>query len=519
MGVQSLTRFVQTKQTGVRMNINRLQGKVFYMDGNSLLYALSVTLDWRCGGELRTLRRRVADLCQRLHGHGISCHVYIDGSKTDLKQDTIRLRQQRRLQAMIAEYVQINQKGKADNDNPLSSTILPPTAMTVFIDELLKHDTKIFIVQGEADGVLCREAKRGGGFVCSDDSDCLIYDSSGMIFLRELLRSDEVHCYYRSDVAYSLDQQFRPEWMPIFATLCGNDYTRFFSDPIIRHITSQVRYGYFLVKIARYIIQHDGSLDTMFGDLLSVGAVTLQQVETMGRSIATYMSSVVGSIQNIKSLEQQYLYCMFSPAIRAISTGYCYLPIVPHDESCRDESIWKLTQKIREKIKALLPCDTPLVDVIPRLTSTDETIESHAPEPTSPLIDTTFLTRFHRATSKQQLRLMHWLIFNEEPNEATGNWYDKWKRNRMFALICNMCRKLLGDDADWIAFEQRIQHACKGKRPRHGTALSVSFVSWHYALFQIVAMHLNLLSGILGMYDRLPPFLDYTDGSTIVACS
>lgn len=522
MGVQSLTKFVQTKRTGVQTSIERMRGRTFYIDGNSLLYALSMTLDWRYGGELQTLRKRVNELCSRLRSYDISYHVYIDGSKTDLKQDTIRIRQQRRLESMIAAYVQNNNKDtkfRVTDNNALGNTILPPTAMTVFIDELLKHNAKIFIVQGEADGILCHNAKMMNGIVCSDDSDCLVYDGPGMIFIRELLSSNNICCYYRHNVACTLNQHFLPEWMPIFATLCGNDYTRRFSDPMIQHISSKIRYGYFLVKIARYIIQYNGSLDSIFGDLLSVGAVTLQQVQTMGKSIAIYNSPMIVSVQNISSLEQQYLYCMFSPAIRAVSTGYCYLPIVPHDASCRNESIWELTQKIRQKIKALLPCDTPLIDVIPKLYNTSatkyETQKANMDQ--SVTIDTSFLARFHKATSKEQLRLMHWLIFNKEPNDSTGHWYGKWKRNRMFTLICHMCRHLLADDMQWLKFEKQIHQVLKGKNVQQPSDLNMSSVSWCYALFQVVAMHLNLLSGILGMYDRLPPFLNYTDGSTIIS--
>ena len=70
MGISSFTKFLRHKNTAILKFLCHLKSQYFFIDGHSLLYALSEDLDWRCGGELQTLRQRTLSFCKKFQNQG-----------------------------------------------------------------------------------------------------------------------------------------------------------------------------------------------------------------------------------------------------------------------------------------------------------------------------------------------------------------------------------------------------------------------------------------------------------------
>lgn len=510
MGVQSLTKFVRTKQLGLVHSIEELRGQALIMDGNSLIYALSVDLDWRFGGELAALRNLVSKLCSNLESCGISMTVFIDGSKSELKRSTLDVRQSKRLDAITHAYKKKTNDihiDYLDSDRP-DSNILPATAMSVFIDELLKNRCKVGIVQGEADGVLCSNASQVGGLVCSNDSDCLIYKSPGLIFIDDLLKvnlmdpNEILQVYTRAALAKCFGFEFSPTWMPIFAVLCGNDCTRSMIDPVISHISREIKYGYFIVKIATFIINAHGNLKKIVRNLISQGVVTEEHAKIITQGARLYTENAI-PFQMLTSMRTDYLHTMFTAPARAVNSGICYLPVIPHDMRTCKFNIWSKTADIRKILYSILGCKPQILEYVPGRT---QAVQIHVNQDAG-----MFFSKLNKKTVQTRLKEIDSWIFGSFPHAA---WYRKWKRHRIFSLAIAFCGYILENNADWEKFQCRLKHIYgKGKSQPKGTDTSVS--SSYYALFQVSVMHMNLLMGALDMYAHAPPFLEFKDGTSL----
>lgn len=491
MGVQCLTKFVKTRAIGKRRFLTDFAHTTFFIDGHSLLYALATNLDWRFGGELETIKLKIYNFCQKLKYHNIQISVYIDGEKNNFKKVTNELRQSKRLLAISSAY------GKKECD---TNTILPPTAMNVFINTLLKINCNVKIVHGEADGVLCYDAYINNGTVCSDDSDCLIYECPQMIFITDLLQCDNtVLIYNRTHLAYSLGYNFKLSWLPIFGTLCGNDFTRDFSDPIISHIVQHIKYGYFIMKIAKYIIQNNGNVNSIIDTLFNNQVITKEQSQIMLRSINMYETSGTNiPVKTIYSIQDDYLYTMFLTLVKSTFTRKCYLPIVPHDINDCPFNIWSKTVYLRQLVYSLLYNKNGTVTEYFQNNNKQFTVKYNEDIPA-----------FYQLNTQRKLQqLSQWVL-----NTPDSIWYKKRKKNRMYKLACLVCSHILENNQNWKVFEHRMDILLSKAKQNKTSELTMSAISNYYGLFQVVTMHLNLLSGILGLYNHLPPFLDFGNGS------
>lgn len=538
MGVQSVTKFISKKRSGRFYSLAELGSRPFYIDGHSLLYALSLNLDWRCGGQLQELRNRVTYFCNGLRHFGVRHFmVYMDGSKSNLKRDTLNVRLEKRLELLRDVFSNKREVG--------SGTILPPTSLPVFVDTLLKNGANVYVVAGEADGILCRDARKNNGIVCTDDSDCFIYENRGVILLRDLLNlsaddpNPSLYVYDRTMIARSILPDFHLHWLPIFAVLCGNDHTRPKSPIVIDYISRKVPYGYFLIRIAKYIAHFDGNLKDILQDLLDNKVLNEEETQLFAESVRGYkeVNNEDVTVRQLTSMEDDFLYTMFPTPVKATMTGRCYLGVTPYDiENCTFD-IWQITAPIRRLIyKLLSPEHESIVEFRPSgQTSVDcdlplKSKANFSESPRSPLTETSLLDNkiarriketknlilpqlLFGAKKSQKLDLLHTLLFDAE---APIRWKRKWKKTRSFALACAYCRSSLDtkNKASWDTFETRLESILKGKS-QHKNKLEDSQVSQYYVLFQLVSQHLNLLSGILDIYDVLPPFLDFVNGSSL----
>lgn len=491
MGVQCLTKFVKNRDIGKRKYLSDFAHTTFFIDGHSLLYALATNLDWRYGGELETIKLKIYNFCRKMKYHNIQISIYIDGEKNNFKKVTNDLRQSKRLLAISNAY------SKKECD---ANTILPPTAMNVFINTLLEMNCNIKIVHGEADGILCYDAYINNGTVCSDDSDCLIYECPQMIFITDLLNSNNiVMVYNRTLLAYSFGYNFKSSWLPIFGTLCGNDFTRNFIDPIISYIVQHIRYGYFIMKIAKYIIHNNGNINNIIDTLINNHVITKEQSRIMLRSVNMYEASCTNvPVKTIFSIQDDYLYTMFPPLVKSTFTGTCYLPIVPHDINDCPFNIWSKTMYLRQLVYSLLYNKNSTVMEYFQNNNKECAIRCNEN-----------IHTFYQLSTQQKLhQLGKWVL-----STSDSIWYKKRKKNRMYRLACLVCYHILEKNHNWKVFEQRMNILLSKSKQNKTNELTMSAISNFYGLFQVVTMHLNLLSGILGLYEHLPPFMNFGNGS------
>ena len=520
MGISSFTKFLRHKNTAILKFLCHLKSQYFFIDGHSLLYALSEDLDWRCGGELQTLRQRTLSFCKKFQNQEINIHVYIDGTKSNLKQPTLVLRSEKRLNALKEAFA------TGFEDIVHKHTVLPPTAMTVFLDTLLSQNVKIVAVQGEADGVLCYDSYQCGGIVCTNDSDCFIYPNHGVILLSDLLSSGITVPYYsQKQIVLALNDTFKVEWLPIFAVLCGNDYTRSFIDPVIKYIVSCYRYGYFMKKIAIFICKHRGDIASINNELQRVGVIDAKVAGIFKKCVNMYGNDGVCSVASaqINSMRENFLYTMFYPPVQAIISGKCKFPVVPYDKYTCTFDPWDKTLKLRKIIYHLLSLD---------LDCTIEEIPYGYFEPSRNVSYNLDAFKHIFETPKQTTRLdlLHVIVFGHSDGTISNAWQRKRKTTRILELACQYCAHCLKTKTvpkSWRKFENRLKKVFKSiddpspKMEKYSSRMNISLISQYYSLFQIVTLHLNLLIGIMDLYDRLPPLLNFSDGHALLpnACS
>lgn len=499
MGIQSFTKFLRRQGAGRSHRIGDLMHRTFYIDGHGLMYALANGIDWRCGGELQTYRSHLKRFAIECRMRNLKVKIYVDGLKNPLKQATLDWRTSRRL-ALVRRTFSGFEAPK--------ETLLPPMTLSIFFDTLLESGIPVVIVHGEADSAFCRAALLDNGIVCSDDSDCFIYPTRGVVLLRDFLKfRDNIDVYERARVARALLPGFKEDWLKLFAVLSGNDYTKHRADDVIRHISSVIQYGYFLVKVAKFVAQYGGDVNTVTKELTRVAILSEEDAKLFIRCNAIYdYDDIHAKTKCIRSMCLDYQCTMFMSPGRAMRKGRCYLPVLPYDQDAYPD-VWILTRSLRRLCYRALDGQARKSITEVYCDGTEFAVDCGGA--ISPILT---------ASRRERLHQLHTLLCLPA---GLAKWTRRWRIRRMPALANIVCHQILSQFTEsyfvekWATFERVLARDASTRPPFMAVTSASSLTAFLYVLFQVVVQHLNLLSGIFGTYDCLPPYLALPDGSSL----
>ncbi|ELR19826.1 uncharacterized protein ACA1_133390 [Acanthamoeba castellanii str. Neff] len=203
------------------------------VDGNSLLYYLyeDAGLNWLLGGQFE---QKVEEWLDAFESCGIGLVFFFDGLVDPLKRATSLERRSR--DAKYATSVLHSLQERANTDGP-PRVLLPILAAAAFVGTLQRRGVEMRFSNFEADrdiACYCTTHPECIGAV-SQDSDFLIFDMGEACYvpldslqIKQASKPGKwtITCQtFRVDLTASMFN-FDKKWMPIFASLVGNDYTR-----------------------------------------------------------------------------------------------------------------------------------------------------------------------------------------------------------------------------------------------------------------------------------------------------
>lgn len=171
-----------------------------------------------------------AILLQRLkffNDNQIQVIVYLDGISDDAKLDTVLTRFQKKITEVhqLVKTIQSNPIGPIQVHN--SQIWFPPFIKSIFISLLDELEIEYFVTDGEADPVVAHYARTNSAFVVGNDTDYVMFaDHPGFIHIDTFAADgDDIVADIITPASVAEHFGFKPQLLPMFATLAGNDYT------------------------------------------------------------------------------------------------------------------------------------------------------------------------------------------------------------------------------------------------------------------------------------------------------
>ncbi|XP_074539198.1 single-strand DNA endonuclease ASTE1 [Halichoeres trimaculatus] len=226
MGVQGLASLIDRNQKIYRDL--KFRRRRLVIDGLNFLYLLYFDsgLDLIRGGEYAAFEELVERFIKALKDCSISPFMVLDGGSdvTHKKDETVRLR-----------VVQRIEKANRAAEESKQEKILPQLAKHVFNQTLARLGVPTAVCYGEADQEIAALAKEWECPVLSNDSDFYIFDLPGGLlpishFQWQAVQGTGSQSYipckiYRSS-SFCIAFEIKPQLLPAFAVLAGNDYAK-----------------------------------------------------------------------------------------------------------------------------------------------------------------------------------------------------------------------------------------------------------------------------------------------------
>ncbi|KAF9297831.1 hypothetical protein BGZ74_009629 [Mortierella antarctica] len=269
--------------------------RYFILDGNAFIHHLYCggPFEWIWGGQYSAFANHLTAHVQALENAGFRLHFLFDGPlpmqklQTRLTRDTEKIRKVTRVVNDLEHYYHgysgmpgashslydqpqqhlasgitgVSNSGAAGRGAGRSNSqfLIPPLVMDVTLQTLRSLGVELMVCDGEADGLVAQLAMEKSldptieeAYAVSKDSDYFIYNTGssskgGYIPLDSLFvqvdpESQETTVsatvYSQSAIAEHLG--IRPEFLPLFASLTGNDYLRpeVFEDQIAKALAA-----------------------------------------------------------------------------------------------------------------------------------------------------------------------------------------------------------------------------------------------------------------------------------------
>ncbi|XP_034029590.1 protein asteroid homolog 1-like isoform X2 [Thalassophryne amazonica] len=225
MGVQGLSSFIKSHPQLYR-EIRFRQSRLV-IDGCNLNYLLyfGSGLNQRHGGEYAAYEKLIEKFVTALRDCNISPFVVLDGGagSTDNKLNTLIQRAEDKIQKAHRTAL----GGQED--------VLPPLSMLLFRQTLVRLNVPVAMCYGEADQEIAALAFEWQCPVLSNDSDFYIFNlPAGLLpvshFQWEAMNQSRTQKYipcksYKSS-SFCIFFNIKPQVLPIFAVLTGNDYVK-----------------------------------------------------------------------------------------------------------------------------------------------------------------------------------------------------------------------------------------------------------------------------------------------------
>ncbi|KAF9417353.1 hypothetical protein BGZ94_010014 [Podila epigama] len=269
--------------------------RFFIMDGNAYIHHLYSRgpFEWIWGGQYSAFVKHLTAQIRALQSAGFTLRFLFDGPlplqklQTRLTRDTEKIHRMTRVMSNIKSFYQgyaglpgasfslfdppqnyDHASGQPDHNSgdtlitggrSSSQFLIPPLVMEVTLQTLRSLGIDLLVCDGEADGLVAQLAMEMSmdpnveeAYAVSKDSDYFIYNTGPALKggyipldslyvqtdLESLQTSISATVYSQSAVAQSLG--IRPEFLPLFASLTGNDYLRpdVFEDQIARALAA-----------------------------------------------------------------------------------------------------------------------------------------------------------------------------------------------------------------------------------------------------------------------------------------
>ncbi|ORX42553.1 hypothetical protein BCR36DRAFT_362308 [Piromyces finnis] len=205
------------------------------IDANSFFYYLANQLKWFVFDNISFFKLLKKYLFQLLAINNLEKIFFVfDGMDTDIKKNTNLGRADKRVKSIKKFYNKIVSNKKKNGflkPEKICATPLLKVAYAQLLfdakDYLKKLDVRFSLF--EADSDIAYLAKKYNGYVISNDSDFYIYDIPGYINIESLIftftqKSSKIYYKIYKNTALTEYLGISKEYLPIFATLCDNDY-------------------------------------------------------------------------------------------------------------------------------------------------------------------------------------------------------------------------------------------------------------------------------------------------------
>jgi len=225
-------------------NFKNNQNLNLIVDANSFFYSLSRQINWFIFDYIFFFKLLQKYIFQLLAINNLERLVFVyDGIdteikiETNIKHTTDRAKSMKDLYKKIIESSKQSKRGFFKPRKPCPVPLLK-MAYVRYLFDLAKHNKKFEIKLSlfEADADIAALAIKYNGYVISNDSDFYIYDVPGYINIESIVFPKN---YNDNNIKYQLYRKellidhlgIPKEFLPIFATLCGNDYISFNNYP------------------------------------------------------------------------------------------------------------------------------------------------------------------------------------------------------------------------------------------------------------------------------------------------
>ncbi|ORX53777.1 hypothetical protein BCR36DRAFT_348675 [Piromyces finnis] len=217
-------------------NKNKKNELNLIIDANSFFYYLANKINWFVFDNISFFKLLKEYLFQLLSINNLEKIFFVfDGMDTDIKKNTNLGRADKRVKSIKKFYNKIVTSNKKKNGflkpEKVCATPLLKIAYAQYLFDakyyLKKLDVRLSLF--EADSDIAYLAKKYNGYVISNDSDFYIYDIPGYINIESLrfnFNKNPGEIFYKvyKNTALTEYLGIPKEYLPVFATLCGNDY-------------------------------------------------------------------------------------------------------------------------------------------------------------------------------------------------------------------------------------------------------------------------------------------------------
>ncbi|KAL6635521.1 PIN domain-like protein [Neocallimastix sp. 'constans'] len=250
------------KNEGLSKSSSKKEGICLILDGNSFFYYLGFRTNWFIFDLFSLIKLLQKYLYQLLAINNLEKLVIIfDGMDTRMKLKTILERANDRVKAIKWYYNSIlsskDSKKRYFKTKKICPHPLIRETFTQYLFDAEQHFDKLEVrfSSFEADADIANIANRYNGYVISNDSDFFIYNVPGYICLDsiEFMKNEHdksnyvIHYKLYKNQLLSDDLGIPKETLPIFATLCGNDYL------------SLMKYKKFSNQLSEYECHHEAA--------------------------------------------------------------------------------------------------------------------------------------------------------------------------------------------------------------------------------------------------------------------